>query len=277
MKNTLLIFLFLAFNLGCVPQSRFDRLTDKMLDLEQQIIALNSELDNCENGAVKIFAKLLKEMENQNYNAVINLSTQLKSRHPGSEEEKASMDYMRKAQKAIEINEKNKIESARLEKVREEKKIRLALGKLRSKYDEFTKTTYYFDKNSPSYVNRNGFYISIGKKEGFKPTLNLSIQYVADDWLFIEAYTIMVDDLIWDLNEERYGEIQSDNAGGKIWEWLSRPMSDGHMVMLEHIANGKDVKVRFHGKNYNYDRKISKREQQGFKNVLDGYRFLFEE
>lgn len=103
--------------------------------------------------------------------------------------------------------------------------------------------TWYNDKFTPDYVDVNNFSVYISKTHESEPNLRLKIHYTADDWLFIESYTIKSDKNVMYITEDKYGEIKSDNGGGDIWKWLDRRVSDIEYEIIKAVAYGKDGTV----------------------------------
>lgn len=101
----------------------------------------------------------------------------------------------------------------------------------------------------------------IGKEENTKPFLRLNIQYVADDWLFIEKFIFNVDGKTYTISSTKYGEFKRDNGSGQIWEWLDRSVGASELKIIKAVANSKSTKVRFQGDKYYKDRTISSREK----------------
>lgn len=173
----------------------------------------------------------------------------------------------------IKIAESNKkAEEERLKK--EKQRLADATKKMRKKYDDMNGITWYRDRTSPQYTNYNGFFAYIGKEEGSNPWLRLRIQYAADDWLFIEKYIIKVDGRIYTISEEKYGEIETDNGSGGIWEWLDRTVNQNEFEIIKAVANGENVKIRFVGKQYHKDKTITSKQKLALRNVLDTYEAL---
>src|SRR5206468_2003478 len=80
------------------------------------------------------------------------------------------------------------------EKAEQSKRIAAATAALIPKHDKLEKITWYKHRSSPAYVNsRTGIYLYIGKPDLGEPWLRMVVQYNADDWLFIEKYTIFTD------------------------------------------------------------------------------------
>ena len=139
-------------------------------------------------------------------NARIELQNLLK-KHPTSIQAKEANELLIIVENGIQekeiLEEKEKQETELAEKERLAK----ATQKMRVSIDDINNITWYYDKTSPRFSNYNGLYAYIGKSEGSKPWLRLVIQYAADDWLFIEKYTIKVDDQTFYITENSYGEI----------------------------------------------------------------------
>jgi hypothetical protein len=150
----------------------------------------------------------------------------------------------------------------------------LAMKKMNKKYDVVNEITWYQDKSSPSYVNHNGFYTYIGQSNDSKPWLRLAIQYTDDNWLFIESYTIKVDGKTYTISENSYGEIKIDTRSGVIWEWLNRQVGSSEYEIIKAVSTGKDVKIRFSGKDYYKDKTITEQQKTALRNVLTAYELL---
>ncbi len=74
--------------------------------------------------------------------------------------------------------------------------------------------------------------------------------------------------------EEKYGEIETDNGSDGIWEWLDRGVDSDEYQIIKAVANGKNVRIRFVGKQYQKDKSITSAEKLALRNVLDAYEAL---
>nr|MDA3843623.1 hypothetical protein [Candidatus Kapabacteria bacterium] len=161
------------------------------------------------------------------------------------------------------------------EKARKEKqRMANATKKMRKTKDDMNDITWYRDKSSPRFTNINGFFCYIGNKDKSNPWLRIRIQYVADDWLFIEKYIINVDGKKYTISEQKSGEIETDNGSGDIWEWLDRTVSNDEYEIIKAIAHGNKVKIRYVGRQYHKDKTISGRQKQALRNIIDAYEAL---
>lgn len=235
---------------------------------------LKIEIEELKYGADKLLNQAKVYVESGNF---VNAKTELQTlieKHPASEQSAEAKILMTTVENGIK---KQKIaeEKAIAEKEQKEKeRLANATKKMKKEYDDVKDITWYKDKTSPSYVNYNGFYAYIGQANGGKPFLRLAIQYAADDWLFIESYIIKVDGITYTISENSYGEIKTDNGYGGIWEWLDRQVGSSEFQIIKAVANGKDVKIRFSGKDYYKDKTITEQQKLALRNVLDAYEAL---
>jgi hypothetical protein len=235
---------------------------------------LKQELEALKFGAERLLDHAKLNIENANFTEAKADLKILLEKHPASEQAVEAGQLIVVADKGI-LAEQLAQEKAKAEKEKAEKdRLANATKKMRTKYDDIREVTWYRDKTSPQYTNYNGFYAYIGKAEGNRPWLNLSIQYAAADWLFIKKYTIKVDGQTYTITEDSYGEIKRDNGSGGIWEWLDRKVGYAEYEIIKAVAYGKDVKIRFSGTDYYEDKIITDQQKTALRNVLDAYEAL---
>jgi len=229
MNRITLIAITTALILGScgVPQEDFDKLQSENKELKQQ-------LEECQFGAEKLLSQATAFFDEQKYEKCNSEINTLLEKHSGSSEAEKGKELLKKANLELEkIAEAKKKEEA--EKIKKEKqRLANATKKMRKKYDDMKGITWYYDKTSPHYVNsRTNVNAYIGKKDSGTPFMRLVIQYVADDWLFIEKYIIKVDGKTYTITEEKYGEIETDNGSGGIWEWLDRSVDTNEYEIIK--------------------------------------------
>lgn len=267
--NQKIVLIGILFSIvSCVPKSDYESLQSDYDDLKK-------ELEDCKFGADRLLKQAQAHYDKKEFDDCIASVQELENRHSGSDEYKIGIELRKKAElaKKRQIEAEKRAEEARARK--EKQRLAQATSKMRKKYDDMNGITWYYDKTSPQYVNsKTNLYAYIGKEKEGKPWLRFVIQYVADDWLFIEKYIIKVDDKTYTITEDSYGEIKTDNGTGGIWEWLDRKVGYSEFEIIEAIANGKNVKIRFSGKDYHKDRTITYSEKLALKNVLNAYEAL---
>ena len=226
-KLTLILLLTILGSCG-IPQSEVDK-------LNAEIQTLKKEIDECKNGADKLFGRASLYFEQKDFDKSKTELNTLIEKYPTSKEAEKGQELLTKIDSEIEkiAEQKKKEELAR--KKAEEKRLANATKNMRKKYDDMKEITWYRDKTSPQYNNYNGFFGYFGKSNSGSPFLRLRIQYAADDWLFIEKYVIKVDGVTYEIEEEKYGEIETDNGYGGIWEWLDRAVSKKEFEIMNGV------------------------------------------
>ena len=255
--------------IGCggVSQNEYDTLKTENEKLKQ-------EIEDLKFGADKLLSQAKLYIESKDFSkAKVELQNLIEKHSVSQQATEAKQllaiaDYGIKKEKALE--EKALIEKQKAEKDR----LANATKKMRVKVDDMNDVTWYYDKTSPQYTNYNGFYAYIGTSKGSKPWLRLVIQYAADDWLFIEKYIIKVNGQTYNITEDSNSEIKTDNGSGEIWEWLDRKVGYSEYQIIKAVAHGKDVKIRFNGKDYYKDKTITAQQKIALQNVLNAYEAL---
>lgn len=222
----------------------------------------------------EMYANARKAYEIKDYTSVTTILASLDSKDPKGfyKDSIASMRNLVTRQVAIQDSIAEVDRQAMI--AEKEKVIAEAKSTMRIENDEFKGVTRYFDKSSPKYVDINGFYAYVIQPSEGTPFMLLNIQYADDDWLFIEGYTILVDGQRFEIREEEYGEIKTDNGYGGIWEWLTRVVGPDELKMIEAMKDGKEVKIRYNGKDYYHDDVITETQKKALRNVYNLYQAL---
>lgn len=270
-KAFALLFGFVLF--GC------NGTTEKEIDhLKKENDRLKAELEECKYGAEKLLAETNYYFEQMNFSKAKEKINLLLEKYPLSKEATNAAQLLKKVNFAIAEEKRKLEEQIKKEQEEKERNINKALSNLVFEYNEFSDATYYRDKSSPGYVNRNGFFLTFshsGKKGESKPrTIYLKIQYHSDDWLFINDYQFAIDGKNYSLSPEK---IERDHGeGGMIWEWCSINLNYNKdaFAIVKAIINSRTAKIRFNGSQY-YDVKvISSSEKSALKNVLLAFEAL---
>ncbi|UXP31739.1 hypothetical protein N6H18_15425 [Reichenbachiella agarivorans] len=267
---TAITLIFLA---GCVSKSR-------ETELLQQITELEQSLDDCQNGADKLIAKLRIASEAKEFEEVKSIFSEFEERHPDSEffaEAKQLNDLAIKTIEKIAEQErlkKQREEEAERKRIEGEKQEKLkALNKLKKNFDDINGTTWYKNPYFTHYTNSNHTSIYIGSKPNVS-WLRLTMSYTGEDWIFFEKAFLSYDGDTWEVPFDKYKEKETDNGGG-VWEWIDVSVPEHRIDFLMGLANSKNAKMRLSGK-YTKTRNLTWNERQGIKDVLNGYKALKE-
>lgn len=256
MYSIIIIFSFI----GCNGPSQ-----EEYEKLKNENNRLKAEIDDCKNGPSKLLEKIQFYKQNNDLTPLINVCEELISKHPTSREADAARKILSETKEIIAVNEAKKKKENELTLAR-------ATKSMFKKKNEFSGIEWYQDVSSPRFVNRNGFYLEFGRyAEGTLTDLFLNIQYYADDWLFIERISFVVDEKQFSITPKK---MERDNAGGNIWEWTRESVTPNIMILLNSIADSKTAKMRYHGDKYYDDQVISAKDKIALKNVLVTYKML---
>jgi len=149
------------------------------------------------------------------------------------------------------------------------KRYKVALSNTRITKDPVEGITWYRARTSPTYVNRNGFFLYIGRETGKAVTLRFKIQYFGSDWLFINSYIINVDGTKYEIQVDS-GDLNRDNDSD-VWEWYDVIPSSENIAMLKAISTSKHTVVRMVGDQYKKDVVISTTQKQALSTMFTVY------
>jgi hypothetical protein len=145
---------------------------------------------------------------------------------------------------------------------------------LRGKHDEMRGITWY--KHPSSGDSGNAFYLYFGRRDdGTLLPLRLLLRYYGDSWLFVEKAWAKADgvEVIVPQVRDKYRGWERDNGGGSIWEWSDTAVTEASdLSSVRQLANAKAVTVRFEGRQYYGDRKLSPQQLKAMREVLDAYK-----
>lgn len=141
------------------------------------------------------------------------------------------------------------------------------------KKDEFKGITWVEPKARPKYTNANGIctYFALNS-EGKPQNLRFLIQYYADDWLFIDSYTFLIDGNSYTFSNP---DVERDNDS-MIWEWSDTGVAQNGEVaqILYAIKNAKEVKIRFNGRQYHKDKVLSQKDIKAIQQPIEYFEAL---
>lgn len=94
----------------------------------------------------------------------------------------------------------------------------------------------------------------------------VEVLYKADDWLFIDEYSISADGYRWDSSKRTFDR---DNSGGTIWEWDTDSLNDEYIKVLSKMANAKSSKIRFRGRQYYADYELTSSQKSELASLIE--------
>lgn len=252
--------------LGCGPsQGDFNSLKEDNKDLQEKIANIKQELDDCENGAEKLHAKMERAFEKEDFATCKTIFSEMENRHPDSE---LFGEVMSIHSQVLSI-ENQRAEEIKQEAEKERKEKLQALNKLRKNHDDVSGVTWFKNPYFTHYNNRTLTSIYLGQ-EGSSEWLRIRMSYSGDDWIFFEKAFLSYDGNTKEVHFDRYDNKEKDHDAGKVWEWIDVAVPTDLEIFLREFAQSKNAKMRLTGK-YTKTRTLTRNERRGIFDVLKGY------
>ena len=262
MRLFLVLILLSVLFTGCTNEKREKELLNKISELETQ-------LDDCQNGADKLHARIKIAFEKEDFELCKSIFQEMEKRHPNSE---LFLDVKNIYQKIITIEKKNEEERRKQAEKEQSEKLR-ALNKLKKEYDDVSGITWYKQPYFTHYTNTNLTSIYIGDN-GTSQWLRLMMSYKGDSWIFFEQAFLSYDENTKEIFFDKYNDKKTENDSG-VWEWIDVTVSKDVEAFLRDFAKSKNAKMRLSGK-YTRTRNLSSNERKGILDVLNGFDALKE-
>lgn len=229
-----------------------------LADAQKQLAATQAELDDVKFAAERLLSQAEAALQKEDLKEAQRIAGLLTDKHPGTQQAARAAEIVTLIEQ--KIAEKEAAEKAKLAS---------ATSKMRKDVDSVREITFYADKSTTQYNNRNSFHLYIGQKVA-QVWLRLRIQYTADDWLFIESFAIKADDRTYNVAPD-YFDVERDNGNGAIWEWYDYAVERSDVKMVQAVIASKKTILRYNGQQYYSDREITAAEKQALQNVLDAF------
>lgn len=216
---------------------------------DEELIALINKIDlKIKEKKTEELLQLLKKVKADDFEENIKIYVELRKLKPENKE------YIEKIKYYTDLKAK-----------KHQEQVEKALSNMIKKHDDITNITWYRDKNTPKYLNSNGFFLYFSKDN-----LRLKIQYYADDWLFIEKVIIKTDKEMHILTPK----FDRDHEYGKIWEWADLYVDKSGIAIIEDIINSNTVKIRYEGNKYRKDINLSEKQKKALKDTLLAFKSI---
>lgn len=161
------------------------------------------------------------------------------------------------------------------EEIAQKKKSLAALLKgIHKENDDFGGRIIYESKNSVENWKDDCYLTLSYYKQNQLCFLIWRVDYYAENWLFIENFTVKADDQKFYV-EPSYGDINRNNSASSIWEHITLDYKSNKEA-VNAIANSNNTTIRFYGKDYYSDRKLSKAKIKAMKDMLSLYQLCTE-
>lgn len=139
------------------------------------------------------------------------------------------------------------------------------------KTDEFKGITWIKPKSKPAYRNMNGIYCYFSQEGNQVSNFRFVIQYLSDDWLFIQNYRFVIDGQPFSYTPR---SVERDNADGDIWEWSDENVAGSNVSFVEALASAKTAKIRFEGSQYYKEKTVTPAQLKSIKDMYTLYKAM---
>ena len=165
---------------------------------------------------------------------------------------------------------------ARLEELKQQE-VQKLLSNMNVENDAVRGMKFYYPKAIPRgssywYTNVRSFalpYIGTNTSGG-KPWLRMIFNYTGSNWIFFEDITVAVDDERYYFYYD-YFDVERDNNGGEVWEYVDDSVASYTLEMLRDIVDSETVIIRFEGDSKYRDITMSASDKEAIRQVLEAY------
>lgn len=263
--------------IGCsdsVPKSDYEKLHAELEATRARAVAAERELDAFKTAPSQLLAEARAALGSGQFAVVRTAADTLISKHPSDPGVAEARKLLAEAERQEREAAERKAEVQKQQAEADKKRVAASLKSMRVEKDEIRGIEFYSHQDSTKFLNsRSELAVYFSARAGRAETLFLRLQYVAEDWLFIESFTIKADEAVFQFHPAR-GELQRDNGGGSIWEWFEAPVSARERATLDAILAAKKVTVRYQGKQYYKDRVVPAPELERMRQVLAAYKAM---
>jgi len=217
-----------------------------------------TEIDSRNNSAIEFIGKTVSIGENPTYlisGKIIEIVVEPYLTKIKFDTESSVQEWQIKADKGCVIFDKTCLDEAEKKKVNEARIFGENNVQIVENYDEFKKRTFYTDKRFVTYPIEKygsssfkfGLYCSKADGENTVSGLRLDLEYLSEDWLFIESIILLIDGVSFQFDCDFDGEVA---YGSGIRETFDAPITLKLFNALNKITKDSVVKIRLNGSKY---------------------------
>jgi hypothetical protein len=143
------------------------------------------------------------------------------------------------------------------------------LDLLSKNIDQVKQVTWYNNKddNSERHITA---YIGIDNNDKW---LRLKIRYQEHEWLFINKYTLRVDNKLYTIDAN--GNVKRAVITNYLLrEWYDCSVDTEKYKMIREIANSNKTIIRYEGENYYDDYEVSQKEKIALQQIITAFEYL---
>jgi hypothetical protein len=211
LKSTIYVIGIMTIVSSCgIPQANYDKVIAENQDLKTNIEKITSELDECQNGAEKTVAKVLKAYSEKDYSTAKENINRLSEKHPESPK---NAEF----QELFETIEKEELALKKIKESEEKERIRLAninntgiwiVGHYVDEFGELTKDGYI---TNSSYIQ--GVFSNTATQDS---KLNVNFLINSSSKIYIQLYEYAGNNPVKAYSSESYSVLVQDKDGERL-------------------------------------------------------------
>lgn len=154
------------------------------------------------------------------------------------------------------------------------------LKNFKSEVDKVRNLSFYYPPAFPYstsagywYADERCFVLPYMGMQGDDVWLRLVCNYTSGSWVFFEKITFAVDDQRF-YETFKYSDVERDNGGGDVWEYVDLNVGKSEIEMLWAIANSTETIIRFEGDNHYRDFTVTAKDKDSIRQMLTIYESL---
>ncbi|MEG6507180.1 hypothetical protein [Nitratidesulfovibrio sp. 1201_IL3209] len=240
--------------------SERDSLAERVSELGKELSALRSELDEIKHGAGRLLSDGERHLSDKNISDAEKAFSYILGKHPTSKEADVARAHLKKISEDRERQEREKAE-----------RINNSLDFMRVTTDKVEGITWYTPKKALGGYGEtlSPLILYVGKKS--EPWLRMKLFYKSDNWLFVDKAIAYIDGVKHAISGDMF---ERDHTGGTIWEVSDVSPTSVDLYVLREIIKSKETIIRFYGKQYHNDRKMTPAFKKALQEALDAYEVL---
>ena len=239
--------------------------------------------DSSEKAAPPVSASQLQtNFENAvtrgNDEAAVVIARTLNQRYPSSPEASAVNTKLPQVQARAQVR-RDELKAAAdksAKEVREKSaaQFKTLLTRMARSQDDVEHITWFEPKANRARAGATTYAtLYVGLSDAGSVWLRTRMQYGGSDWIFFERLKFSIDGTTLPAKPFGYFNVKRDNSSGDVWEWIDLAVEDDALPLMEKLAEGKTVGIRFEGKYYQ-DLKLSGAMKQSMRDALDLYQLM---
>lgn len=149
-----------------------------------------------------------------------------------------------------------------------------ALGRMRLEEDKVRDAVFYYPQHFPKYIDDRTYALCYVGQDDTSAWMRIRYDYVGRDWVFWQQLYYQIDGET-DSRTFNYFDIERDNEGYLVWEYIDYTAQAADLRLFAAIAESDEALIRFQGDGgKQYDLTVSQADKDAIRDALALYMYL---